>query len=152
MTHLERRHSIEIAASAERVFPLFTPLGERAWVDGWDPEFLHPADGETCAGMVFRTGGGAEATLWACADWEPAAYRVRYVRVTPGSRLGFVTVACRPLDPERTEATVTYAFTALSDAGRDYLDGFGETAFAAMIEGWRGAIERLLATGHRQAP
>lgn len=29
-----------------RVFALFTPRGERRWVDGWDPRFVHRPSGE----------------------------------------------------------------------------------------------------------
>src|SRR5512135_1664224 len=32
-------------APVEKVFPLFTPLGERNWAPGWNPEILYPADG-----------------------------------------------------------------------------------------------------------
>lgn len=147
MTHIERQHSIVIAAPVARVFPLFTPLGEKLWISGWDPEFLHPASGETHDGMVFRTGAGSETTLWACVNFEPAAYRVRYVRVTPASRFGFVEVVCREVSSEQTEATVGYAFTALNESGETYLAGLTEEAFPAMIDGWKGMIERWLAGG-----
>ena len=146
MDHIERRHSIVLAGPIERVFPLFTPAGEKLWVDGWDPEFLHPASGDTCEGMIFRTGHGEESTLWGCVAWSPAAHRVRYARVTPASRFGFVEVACRALAEDRTEATVGYAFTALSPGGRSYLANLTEEAFASMIEEWRTAIDRWLSS------
>jgi hypothetical protein len=69
--HLERRHSIVLAGPINRVFPLFTPVGETLWVDDWNPDFLHPVNGETCEGMVFRTHHGDELTLWTCVDWSP---------------------------------------------------------------------------------
>jgi hypothetical protein len=53
--HIERRHEIVLPLPIARAFPLFTPKGEMAWVDGWAPTFLHPASGETQAGMVFTT-------------------------------------------------------------------------------------------------
>ena len=147
--HIERRHSIVLAGPIERVFPLFTPAGEKSWIEGWDPEFLYPANGETCDGMVFRTGHGDEATLWACIDWTPTAHRVRYVRVTPMSRFGFVEVACREIPSGRTEASVAYTFTALSPSGRRYLGDLTEAAFVRMIEEWRTAIDRWLLDSDR---
>jgi hypothetical protein len=151
--HIERRHHIVVQGPVERVFPLFTPLGERSWVAGWNPEFLHPADGETCEGMIFRTGAGDELTLWACVDWRPEVHRVRYARVTPASRFGLVEVGCSGLADGRTEAVVTYAFTALSEQGRAHLAEVTETAFAAMIDGWREAIDhRLSETAVAAAP
>ena len=50
MDHVERRHSIVLSGSIACVFLLFTPAGEKLWVEGWDPEFLHPTSGETCEG------------------------------------------------------------------------------------------------------
>ncbi|RWP17562.1 MAG: SRPBCC family protein [Mesorhizobium sp.] len=137
--HLERSHSIVLSGPIDRVFPLFTPTGETLWVDGWDPEFLHPQDGETRQGMVFRTAHGDETTLWACTDWTPW----RYVRA-PDSRFGFVEVACRPTADGGTEASIAYTFTALSTAGRSYLSELTEDAFAQMIEGWKLRIEAWL--------
>jgi hypothetical protein len=152
VTHVERRHSIILAGPIDRVFPLFTPAGEKLWIAGWDPEFLHPVSGETRDGMVFRTGHGDDMTLWACVDFDLGAHRVRYVRVTPASRFGFVEVVCRELPNGRTEAAVAYAFTALNEEGEKYLSGLTEDAFAEMIERWREMIDRWLASEVQRSP
>ncbi|MEP6565526.1 MAG: hypothetical protein ABJB10_10330 [Mesorhizobium sp.] len=146
-SHIERSHSIVLSGPIDRVFPLFTPIGETLWVDGWDPEFLHPPSGEMRQGMVFRTVHGDETTLWACADWDPVAHCVRYVRVTPGSRFGFVEVTCSQAADGGTEASIAYAFTALNAAGKSYLSVLTEDAFAQMIEAWKVRIDAWLVTG-----
>jgi hypothetical protein len=152
MDHIERRHSIALTGSIDRVFPLFTPIGETLWVDGWNPEFLLPKDGETREGMIFRTGAGKEETLWTCTEWNPGDHRVRYARVTPGSRFGFVEVKCREGASGNTEASVEYSFTALTEKGRSYLAELTEEAFARMIEEWRVRINQwLLSDGALQA-
>lgn len=148
MKHLERRHDIVLDGPIERVFPLFTPIGETLWVNGWNPEFLHPVSGETCEGTVFRTRHGEEETLWACVDWEPAIHRARYARVTPASRFGFVEVSCREAGPGRTAASITYKFTALTPDGQSYLAGLTEDAFAGMIDGWQRSINAWLHEAH----
>lgn len=144
-TRVERRHTIEIDRPIDRVFPLFTPKGEEAWAPGWAPEYLHPADGEIAEGMVFRTFHDDETTLWGCVLWRPEAHHVRYARVTPTSRFGFVDVVCRAIGPERTEVAVGYDHTALTAAGEAYLADLDETRFAAMIGGWRAEIEASFA-------
>ncbi len=144
-TRIERRHTIEIARPIETVFPLFTPRGEEAWAPGWAPEYLHPADGEVGEGMVFRTFHDDETTLWGCVLFRPEAHRVRYARVTPTSRFGFVDIACRRIAPERTAVAVGYDYTALTAAGEAFLADFGAVRFAAMIEGWRDEIEASFA-------
>lgn len=142
--HIERRHTIVVDAPVGRVFPLLTPLGERQWVDAWEPEFLHPPSGETEEGMVFRTSHGGETTLWSCVRWEPEQHHARYVRVTPGSRFGFVDVACAAIDADHARVTIAYAYTALSDAGAAALATLGEEGFRTMIDGWKPMLEASL--------
>ena len=144
-THVERRHRIVLALPVEVAFPLFTPKGEEAWAPDWAPEYLHPADGETREGMVFRTFHGGETTLWGCVDYRPAEHRVRYARVSPDTRFAFVDVACRAIGPERTEVEVGYAQTALTPAGEVLLGALDEATFAATIDGWRNEIEAMAA-------
>ena len=94
--------------------------------------------------MVFRTRHGEEETLWACVDWEPATHRVRYARVRPASRFGFVEVTCREAGHGNTEASVAYTFTALTPDGQSYLSNLTEAAFAGMIDGWQTSINAWL--------
>jgi hypothetical protein len=90
--------------------------------------------------MVFRTFHDDETTLWGCVLFRPEAHRVRYARVTPTSRFGFVDIACRRIAPERTEVAVGYDYTALTAAGEAFLADFDAARFAAMIDGWRDEI------------
>ena len=140
MTHLERRGTIELPLPVERAFPLFTPAGVKLWIEEWDPVFLHPASGATEEGMVFTTGHGGEETIWSCTAFEPAAHHARYVRVTPGSRLGFVDVRCEALAAQRTRVHVAYVYTALSAQGQADLAALTEAAFARMLDSWRAMI------------
>lgn len=133
-------HRITVDAPIDRAFMFFTPAGEELWVDGWQPAYLHPADGRTEAGMVFTTGQGADHTLWLLADFDRAQHRSRYVRSTPGSRTGTVEVQCRALGAGRTEVEVAYTLTALSPAGAELLVGFEGASFVAMIDGWAREI------------
>lgn len=143
MKHVRRSHAIVLALPPAEAFALFTPEGEKRWIREWEPRYLHPASGEARAGMVFTTGAGDELTIWSLVDYDPRALRSRYARVTPASRFGFVEVACDP-EAAGTRVTVAYAFTALTPAGEAFLEGFGEDAFRAMIEGWKDLIEAWL--------
>ena len=144
MKHVERQHRIVVSGPVDRVFPLFTPIGETQWVPGWHPEFLHPESTETREGMVFRTGQGSELTLWSCIAWDPAKCHVRYARVTPSSRFGFVDVVCREPSAGQKEAVVTYTFTALNDDGASYLTSLSNEAFIDMIDDWQVRIDKWL--------
>ena len=46
------RGHIAIHAPIQASFELFSPLGERAWVPGWNPELLHPPDDRKHEGPV----------------------------------------------------------------------------------------------------
>jgi hypothetical protein len=138
--HAQSCHRIVVDAPVDQAFMYFTPAGEELWVDGWQPTYIHPADGRTEAGMVFTTGSGDEATIWTMADFDRVRRFSRYVRCTPCSRTGIVEVRCRALGDERTEVEVSYTLTALSAAGEKVLAGFEGDAFAAMIDGWAKEI------------
>ena len=142
--HVEATHRIRIPLPIDRCQALFTPAGETLWVEGWAPEYLHPVTGETTAGMIFTTGSGDERTFWVLVDYTQRPHRARYVRTTPTTRTGTVDVRCEQVDEQCTEVAVTYAMTALSDAGAQALDGFEGAAYADMIESWKQAIEARL--------
>jgi len=147
MTHLERRGTFELPLPVERAFPLFTPEGEKRWIEEWDPTFLHPPSGHTEHGMVFTTDHGGEATIWTCTAFEPAAHHACYVRVTPGSRLGFVDVRCEAVAADRTRVHVAYVYTALSERGQADLAALTEAAYGQMLESWRAMIVARICGG-----
>jgi hypothetical protein len=141
--HATRSATIRLDAPPERAFGMFTPLGERAWAQGWDPEFLHPLDGDACEGSVFITRAGGVETIWTTIAHDPPR-RAAYSRVTPGLHAVIVEVRLRPSEDGGTRADVSYAFTALTSAGNDavveMVDGFG-----GWMEEWETSINRALA-------
>jgi hypothetical protein len=142
--HETRSATIRLDAPPERAFGMFTPLGERVWAQGWEPEFLHPLDGEACDGSVFITRAGGRETIWTTIAHDPPI-RAAYSRVTPGLHAVIVQVCLRNADDGGTLADVSYAFTSLTPAGNDavaeMLDGFG-----GWMEEWETSINRALAS------
>lgn len=138
--HIVCTGSFRVRAPAGRVFPLVTPEGERAWVPEWSPEWIHPADGTLQEGGVFRTQHGGEETIWMILTCDPQAGHVRYVRDTPGSRIGVVDVVLHE-SAGVTEVTVTYTLTALSEEGRARLVAF-VARYEAMLSEWEEGIGR----------
>lgn len=137
-----RSHSFTVALPARQAFALFEPEGERAWAAGWNPRYLHPADGRAERGMVFTTDHGNESTIWTMVRHEPEAGVVEYVRTTPGSRTGTVLVQCAALDAARTRVTVIYALTGLTPAGNATIRDLDEAKFRDFIDSWEAAIRR----------
>ncbi len=146
--HVERTHEIRVDAPPERAFPLFEPVGERSWAAGWDPVFLHPADGAAREGAVFLTRAAGEPdTVWMIALHRPEEHHVAYARITPGIRAVRVDVRCRPEGAGATLATVTYEYTALSEEPDPYVEGLDEARYREGIEAWGRAIADHLRHG-----
>ena len=141
--HIERSGMVRVAAAVREAFYYFTPDGERLWVPGWSPEYLHPHDGAQCEGAVFRTRAGGEDTLWMITRLVPEIGEAEYVRVTPDSRMGTVSIRCAPEDPTATTVHVTYRLTALSAGGNHVLEAFGRD-FDAMMSEWAAAVSGVL--------
>jgi len=140
--HQTRSATIRIQAPPERAFEMFTPLGERAWAEGWDPEFLHPPDGAAGEGSVFITRAGGRETIWTTIGHDPPVHAA-YSRVTPGLHAVIVDVRLRRAE-DGTLVDVSYAFTALTRDGNDAVAEMVE-GFAGWMEEWETSINRVLA-------
>ncbi len=146
--HVRRAGRFLVERPLAQVFPLFTPLGEKLWAPGWDPELHFPPDGAPCAGAVFSTLGEDELrTHWVTVDWEPDRHRARYARITPERRAGTVEVTCVEAGEGATVVEVTYDLAALSAAGDEELAAWTEEWYASYLEAWRRRIAGCLAAG-----
>jgi hypothetical protein len=134
-----------VACAPADAFVYFTPEGERLWVAGFDPEYLHPFPGEQRPGAIFTTTHGGEDTLWMILRFSPGEGVAEYARVTPGSRRGIVHVALEATGAAAARATVSYELTALSDAGDTVLAAMTESAYTDMLVDWEQRIARVLA-------
>ena len=139
-TRVERTGDFTLPMAPEKALRLFSPEGERGWVPGWDPEYLHPDHPSTAQGTVFRTTHGGEQTLWLVLQYDPGQGEAEYVRISPGSRMGTVKVRCRADGDDRTRVIVTYALTGLSVAGNAVLTDMTAEKYGQMLAEWRGWI------------
>ena len=148
--HVNVSGTVRVAAPLTEAFRFFTPEGERLYVPGWAPEYLHPEEGTLAEGLTFRTKHGGEDTIWLVSKYEPDYGAIDYLRITPDSRIGIVMVrlASSPGEGEApglplTDVTVTYRLTSLSTAGDRKLAAF-EAAFADQIASWERSIAAVL--------
>jgi len=143
--HVELSGRVRVAAPPREALRFFTPEGERLYEADWDPEYLHPADGALGEGLTFRTRHGGELTLWLVSRCDLEAGAIDYLRVTPGSRMGVVSVRLGAVGTKVTDVTIAYRLTALSREGERTLDAFAEQ-FDAMLQSWERAIAALIGT------
>lgn len=98
---------VRVPLAPAEAFVLFTAVGERAWVHGWDPQFPHPVNDDAEPGTVFETDAHGRRTTWVVTERE-RPHRISYARVTPGDRAGTVSVVLEA-DGDHTLAEVTHA-------------------------------------------
>ena len=124
MNNISCEGHLRVALPPDEAIELFTPEGERRWVDGWEPRYPGGDDG------VFVTG----PTTWVTV--ERGERSRRYARVTPGVQAGTVYVRCEP-DGAGTVATVGYELTAL---GPDADLAAFAAGYADFLAGWEREI------------
>lgn len=148
--HISRKGVITVDLGAQDTLELFTPEGERRWVDGWQPEYLYRAGGGDEIDTVFRTRHGGEETLWIVLDHDLEEGTASYSRLTPGSRLGTVTVSVDGIDERSSWVEICYEMTGLSPAGNEALRALDAKAFRAMLDDWQQRIAGTLTSSGRR--
>ncbi len=146
LLHVRRTGILQLAAGPERTFDLFTARGEGLWMPAWQPWFVHPAEPSDAVGTVFTTEHGGEHTVWTVAECDRERFVIRYVRMTPGSRLAWVIVEGKAAG-RGTEVRVTYDITALTEGGNAAVAHFTAEHFAGEMATWERMINGYLARG-----
>ena len=146
---VSRVYTQSLAAPPERILPLLTPLGERAWAGGWDPVILFeaPPPGD---GTVFATRHpGQPDTIWLLEAFDRAGRHVRYLHVTPGSDVTEIDIALAPSAgaPDRTDAVVRYTYTGLSERGNALVASMTEEHYRRFMSEWEQELNAYLARG-----
>ena len=134
-----------VDAPIETAFPCFSPLGERAWVPGWDPELLGPPGASWEQGQIFRTREATGDAIWIVTRLERAAHAVEYHRVEPGRYVARVRVECRRVTDRQTEVRVSYVFLGLSSDGNADIAAMSAEAYAEKMARWTRWIGDSLA-------
>ncbi len=125
-----------VQAPIDLVFPLFSPLGEREWVPGWNPTLVHPPGVSWAQGQIFQTTGEHGDVTWIVTALDRGAHRVEYHRVEAGRHVARVRVACTGVDDRRTEVVTTYLFIGLSADGNDDITAMTAEAYAGKMTRW----------------
>jgi hypothetical protein len=142
---ITRSGRLQFDAGVETVFPLFTPLGEKHWARGWNPEILFPLDRDVAQGMVFRTHEGVEH-IWTVIAYDPGNHTVAYNVVGEGVLVRQIRVRCQGTGPGHTEAEVTDSYIGLSRQGNEFIENLSEAAYEKKMAEWKEAIGAYLAT------
>ena len=127
-----------------KVFELFSPLGEKSWVPGWDPELLHPPGATWEPGLIFRTREERGEAIWIVTALDRERHEVEYHRVEAGRYLAKVSVRCLGHAEARTDVRVTYTFVGLSETGNQEIAAMSAPAYEGKMLRWQEWIIRHL--------
>ncbi len=141
-----REGSFELNTTADKSLPFFTPEGERAWAEGWDPQPVYPAQKEVAfeTNAVFRLGHGEHESIWTILKASPEEHVAEYVYVVLGERVSRVRVEIEPLAGSRCRVRVRYVHTALSEKGQHFIAAVTEEAYAQKMLDWQRMVGALI--------
>lgn len=135
---------ITLNGSIDKVFPLFGPVREMEWAEGWNPEIIYPKDKLVEEHMIFRTKGHAdeEYYTWVVSQFNPDQHQIEYTVSTP-DRVWFIRIQCAP-DGPRTKASIGYTYTGITAAGNDRNREALKKMYARDLKDWEEAINYYL--------
>ena len=137
--------SFALPMAPAEAFPLFSPLGEKSWVPGWDPELIHPPGVEWERGLIFRTPEERGDAIWVVTALDRERHEAEYHRVEAARYVARVHVRCAAGPGGGTSVHVTYTFVGLSDVGNQDIAAMSQEAYVQKMQRWRGWITKDVA-------
>jgi hypothetical protein len=144
---ISRTATFTVDATIEKAFPLFGPIREKEWAEGWNPEIIYGM-GEVEEHMMFRTKSSFEdesSFLWVITQFYPEKYFIEYTVSTP-NRVWFIRVQCTS-ERTKTNVSVTYSYTGLNERGNELNRIALEKMFSDDLKDWQAAINYYLKHG-----
>lgn len=144
---ISKTATFTVDTTIEKAFPLFGPVREKEWAEGWNPEIIY-GEGEVELHMMFRTKSSFKeesSFLWVITQFDPQKYFIEYTVSTP-NRVWFIRVQC-VAKQSRTEASVTYTYTGLNEKGNELNRIALEKMFAEDLKDWQTAINHYIKHG-----
>jgi hypothetical protein len=133
--------SFELAIDARRAVELFTPEGERLWVEGWSPRYPDPDADRAAAGTAFATRGEHGDLFWLITASEDSSKS--YARFDPRGIVAAIDVVCTPLVGVATRVDVSYRLTAFHEPAEDEIARFA-AGYEGYLASWKRAIDAVL--------
>ena len=142
-----RSHTMTVAGTPERVFPLLCPTKEYDWIAIWDCDLVYSDSGVAEAGCVFATDfpqdGGRD--IWVVSRYEPNR-AIAFVRVNPLRTISYdITLS----DAGNGTATAVWSqiLTGLNEEGNRHVAAYSDEAYAGLMERCRAMLDHYLTTG-----
>lgn len=144
---ISKTASFLVNGKIEKVFPLFGPVREKEWAEGWEPEIIFSNSKLVEEHMIFRTPASTdeEYYTWVITQFDECNHHIEYA-VSTMNRVWFIRVSCQPAG-DKTEALVSYTYTGLNEKGNELNRIALTKMYAQDLKDWQEAINHYLATG-----
>jgi len=142
-----RTYTQTLSGAPAEIFPLYCPVKEALWCEGWDPVVVYSESGVVEKDCVFITAEGGAQAAWYVTAYDLANGLVEMIKHTPGKTLVKLTIVLTVVSEKTCQATITYSSTALSAAGEEALEAFTAENYATMMQAWEKAMNHYLKTG-----
>ena len=151
MPVISKTATINLHAPLREVFPLFGPLREQEWAEGWKPRMITEHSTAIEQHMVFQTeahdAAHPETYTWVLSNYDPDRAIIEYT-VFASDRLWWITVACQQgADQGLTSANITYTYVGLTPDGDERNSHALEAMYLHELKDWQVAINHYLETG-----
>ncbi len=153
LAHGRTAFSFTVAASKERVFPLFGASGERSWGDSghgspWDPHFIWPTPERDVEGEVFTITHvhgpfHRKTATWINTAFDEASGHIQYVYFVPGSMVTRIDLQVTAVGEEKTKVDVIYDQTALTPSANASVEERTQHG-ADMAKDWQEQVTAAL--------
>jgi hypothetical protein len=143
-----RQHTMKLPDVPGRIFPLLCPVMERQWLQGWDCTMVYSETGLAEKNCVFTTEfPGDGHVVWVVSLYDPDNHRIEFAQTAPGSRVVKLEIRLKESHGKQTTAQWTYTYTALTEAGNEYLNHVTEDVYNKKMIKVEESLAHYLKTG-----
>jgi len=141
-----RTYVQKIQAPPEEVFPLLCPVRETEWVKGWDPIVVYSHSGLAEPDCIFLTGNGEPESAWVITHRDSDKFQLEILKISPWTTVAKINIALSQNEESGTDARINYTYTALSEAGEDFVNHYTEDYYLEFMRYWETAINDYLSS------
>jgi hypothetical protein len=143
LAHVRSTFSFTVNAPQKIVAPLFGAHLERAWAEGWDPQFVYPLPAEDKPGEIFTVNHGGHVSTWVNTALDLEKGHIQFTYVVPQATAVLIDIQVTASGPSTSRVEISYERTALSAEVNDHVHQQGEQD-AKSGPHWQKAIENYL--------
>ncbi len=151
---ISRTRRETIAAPAEHVFGLLSPVAEYDWIEGWSCEIVYPPSGTMEEGCTFHENmsapfllGRRGPTTWVVTRHTAPTLQVEFLLFLGRVALGKLAVTGEGIDSGSSAFSFAFTLTALSERSNRLVNAATAQRVEAMVGFLARALKHYCETG-----